>query len=373
MRRAALRRAPPAGEAHPQTQGADPDSGAWRPHGAPRSTHPCNGTARLSAGGALRREHPRHARRRSRGAGAYFPRSVRRHACALDAAPGARGRHPRGRREGHPHRRRARCGPYGGNPPERRRSLAAQHRARSPPMTRPGAAGTLIWALLVIIAAGIAARATYTADLSAFLPRNPSATQRLLFEQLRPAPAARLILVALEGADARTRARLSVQLARELRSDPHFIAVNNGDAASLERDREFLFRHRYLLSETVTPQRFTVAGLHAAIADSLDVLASPEGALLQPLFPRDPTGEMLGILEALGPGRGPRTTEGVWSSRDGARALLIVQTRAAGSDTDAQQAACQAIRRAFDSSLATIPATDRRGTALLMGGAPVFA
>ena len=230
-------------------------------------------------------------------------------------------------------------------------------------MTRPGAAG-LIWALLVIIAAGIAARATYTADLSAFLPRSPSATQKLLIEQLRTGPAARLILVALEGADARTRARLSVQLARELRSDPHFIVVNNGDAASLERDREFLFRHRYLLSETVTPQRFTVAGLHAAIADSLDVLASPEGALLKPLFTRDPTGEMLGILEALGPGRGPRTTQGVWSSRDGARALLIVQTRAAGSDIDAQQAACQAIRRAFGAE---------RGTALLMSGPPVFA
>jgi len=239
-------------------------------------------------------------------------------------------------------------------------------------MTRPGAAG-LIWALLVIIAAGIAARATYTADLSAFLPRSPSATQTLLIEQLRTGPAARLILVALEGADARTRARLSVQLARDLRSDPHFIAVHNGDAASLERDREFLFRHRYRLSETVTPQRFTVAGLQAAIADSLDVLASPEGALLKPLFTRDPTGELLGILEALGPGRGPRTTEGVWSSRDGARALLIVQTRAAGSDTDAQQAACDGLRRAFASSLATIPAADRRGAALLMSGPPVFA
>jgi predicted exporter len=41
---------------------------------------------------------------------------------------------------------------------------------------------------------------------------------------------------------------------------------------------------------------------------------------------------------------------------DGARALLIVQTRAVGSDIDAQQAACQAIRRAFAASLATIPA-----------------
>jgi predicted exporter len=239
-------------------------------------------------------------------------------------------------------------------------------------MTRPGAAG-LIWGLLVLIAVALVARATYTADLSAFLPRNPSATQTLLIEQLHSGPAGRLILVALEGADALSRAHLSEQLARELRSDPRFVAVNNGDAASLEREREFLFRHRYLLSETVTAQRFTVEGLRAAIADSLDLLASPEGALIKPLFTRDPTGEMLTILGALGPERGPHTTLGVWSSRDGARALLIVQVRAAGSDTDAQQAACQAIRRAFASSLATIPPADRRAVRLLMSGPPVFA
>jgi len=47
--------------------------------------------------------------------------------------------------------------------------------------------------------------------------------------------------VALEGADALTRAHLSARLARELRPDPRFIAVNNGDAASLERERSFCF------------------------------------------------------------------------------------------------------------------------------------
>jgi len=161
----------------------------------------------------------------------------------------------------------------------------------------------------------------------------------------------------------RSRARhLSAQLAAS--SDPTRASSqsNNGDAASLEREREFLFRHRYLLSETVTAQRFTVEGLRAAITDSLDLLASPEGALIKPLFTRDPTGEMLTILAALGAERGPHTTLGVWSSRDGARALLMVQVRAAGSDTDAQQAACEAIRRAFASSLATIPPPTRRGS-----------
>ncbi|TLY60624.1 MAG: hypothetical protein E6K48_08825, partial [Gammaproteobacteria bacterium] len=163
-------------------------------------------------------------------------------------------------------------------------------------MTRPGGAATLIWAVLAIIAAAIVAHASYIADLSAFLPRSPTATQQLLIEQLRSGPAARLLLLAIEGGSGAERSQASAELARRLRADPAFVAVNNGDAASLERDREFLFAHRYQLSESVTPERFGAAGLRAAITDSLDFLASSAGALLKPVFTRDPTGEMLGIL-----------------------------------------------------------------------------
>ncbi|HYB34032.1 MAG TPA: hypothetical protein VED45_11480, partial [Steroidobacteraceae bacterium] len=164
-------------------------------------------------------------------------------------------------------------------------------------MTRAALAGSLVWALLVLVAAGIAARATYTADLSAFLPRRASPTQRLLVEQLRAGPAAHLIIAAIEGGDAATRARVSAQLATLLRSDAAFVAVDNGDAAQLEHDRKFLFGQRYLLSAAVTPQRFTADGLRSAIGDSLAVLASPEGLLLKPLFTRDPTGELLAIVD----------------------------------------------------------------------------
>jgi len=240
-------------------------------------------------------------------------------------------------------------------------------------MRRAAGAATLIWVLLVLVAVVVVARATYVADLSAFLPRTPSPQQRLLIEQLREGPAAHLIIVALQGADARTRARGSTRLARLLASDPAFVAVNDGDAARLERDREFLFRHRYLLSADVTRQRFTAQGLRAAISDSLDRLASPEGLLVKPLFARDPTGELLGIIDSLGPGQAPHTTEGVWSSPDGTRALLLVQTRAAGSDTDAQQAACEAIRRAFAAVPAALPVGQGGALRLLMSGPPVFA
>ncbi len=233
--------------------------------------------------------------------------------------------------------------------------------------------GTALFLVLAVIAAVITARARYTTDLSAFLPRAPSAAQQVLVEQLREGPAARVIIAAIAGGTPATRARLSGMLVAALAADPAFASAGNGDAAALERDRDFLFRHRYLLSDAVTPEHFTAEGLHAAIAASLDTLASPEGPLVKPLFAQDPTGELLRILDDLGPGRGPRTVAGVWSSRDGSEALVLLQLRAAGSDSDAQRAACGTIRRAFNAARQGLPPADRDGVTLTLSGAPVFA
>lgn len=233
--------------------------------------------------------------------------------------------------------------------------------------------GTLLWAVLMLIAAVIVSRARFTADLSAFLPQTPTATQRLLVSQLREGIASRLIIVAIEGADAASRARVSATIAGQLRKDSRFTAVNNGDQSGLERDRAFLFDHRYLLSESVDAQRFTVEGLKQAIQDTLDLLSSPAGMLVKSLITRDPTGEMVQVIDQVGAGEAPRTQEGVWSSRDGKRALLVAQTQAAGSDTDAQEQAIAAIRGAYAAAKARLPASAQQTLALQMSGPGVFA
>lgn len=217
-------------------------------------------------------------------------------------------------------------------------------------MTRNGWLATAVWAALVIVAIVVVASAHYTTDLSAFLPRSPTPTQRLLVDQLREGIASRLILVGIEGADSAERARISAAMARRLRADPRFVAVSNGEAVGVERDREVLFNHRYLLSEAVTADRFTADGLRDSIQETLDLLASPMGMLAKSLLPRDPTGEMLQIIDQLGSERQPPSVDGVWASRDGKRALLVAQTRAAGSDTDGQEAAVAAIRAAFEAA-----------------------
>ena len=240
----------------------------------------------------------------------------------------------------------------------------------------------LIWAGLALCALWVIAHARYSADLSAFLPRAPTAAQRLLVEQLRQGVASKLIVAAIEGADATTRAQLTQELTRRLRADPEFLAVEDGDAAAAERDEAFLFAHRYLLSDTVTPARFSVAGLKAAIGNTIDLLASPAGLLAKSLVPADPTGEMLTLLDQLSRNQPPRTRDGVWVSKDGRRALLLVRTRAAGSDTDGQQHAVEAIRAAFRAALAQTHAprggqqTANGQTAaaeLVMSGPGVFA
>ncbi len=222
-------------------------------------------------------------------------------------------------------------------------------------MTRAGVVGTLLWATLVAVAAVVVARATYTTDLSAFLPSDPTETQRLLVDQLRDGLASRLIIVAIEGADAKTRARLSQGVASRLRTDRNFVSINNGESSGTDRDREFLFNHRYLLSDSVTPQRFTVDGLKDALQDTLDLLASPAGLIAKSLLTRDPTGEMVQIISQLSSGGAPRTAEGVWASGDGERALIVAQTVAHGSDTDGQQLAVEAVQHAFAAASAELP------------------
>ncbi len=232
---------------------------------------------------------------------------------------------------------------------------------------RRGRTAIALWLAFILACGIIISRSQVTTDLSAFLPRSPTPAQQLLLEQIRDGLASRLILVGIEGADAPTRARLSKQIAQRLRAEPAFVTVNNGEPVSAERDRAFLFDNRYLLSPAVTPARFSVDGLHAALSDSIDLLASPAGLLVKSLLPRDPTGEMVQLLDQLNSGTRPQMVDGAWASRDGARALMLMQTRASGSDTDAQQRAMAAIRQAFDTAPGATPAAK-----LVMTGPGVF-
>ncbi|OAI61648.1 membrane protein [Ralstonia solanacearum] len=229
----------------------------------------------------------------------------------------------------------------------------------------------LVWLLGLLACLAVIGRTSFVADLSAFLPRSPSAEQRVLVDQLRDGLVSRLMLVAIEGGEPQVRAELSRRMAATLRGDARFASVSNGEPVGKERDQRFVFDHRYLLSPAVTPQRFSADGLHQALGDSLDLLSSSAGLVAKAMLPRDPTGEVATLVGQLDSSAQPPSSHGVWVSRDGRRAVLIAQTAGAGSDTDAQALAMAAVRGAFEAAARALP--DATACRLLMTGPGVFA
>lgn len=231
-----------------------------------------------------------------------------------------------------------------------------------------------IWLVLVLIGIFVLFRSTFTADLSAFLPSNPTQEQQLMVEQLRDGMVSRLILVGIEGTDAQGQAALSKSLATRMRSNDEFISVNNGEPVNQDKDRTYLFNNRYLLSPAVTPERFTTEGLHEALSETVDLLASPAGLIVKDILPQDPTGELTALIGQFNGGQQPRKMQGVWVAKDGNRALLLAQTRALGSDTDGQEAAINHIKEKFEAAKTELAATlpQVASAKLVMTGPGVF-
>ncbi|HEU4459146.1 MAG TPA: transporter, partial [Methylibium sp.] len=244
------------------------------------------------------------------------------------------------------------------------------------PSERPphGRRAIALWLLALAVAAAVIARTPFNADLSAFLPASPDARQQLLMDQLQTGAIARTLFVGIEGGDAKQRAAASRSLATALRASGRFEQVNNGDrgeqgaapGTEWQASGEWVFRHRYLLSPAVGPERFTVEGLREGIDETLSLLGTPAGSALKPLLERDPTGETQRIVEALLPASGPRSEEGVWVGREVPRAVLLLSTRAEGGDIDGQLAAIEQVRASF------VPLA-AQGLELKLSGPGVFA
>jgi len=238
-----------------------------------------------------------------------------------------------------------------------------------------GKAAVILW--LVMIAGSIAIIATtrFSADMTAFLPRSPSPAEQILVEQMQNGVASRLILIGLEGAPAPALAELSKAFAQRLRGDADFVLVNNGEGAGvgagLQADYQLVWQNRYLLSPSVTPESFTVAGLHQALLADLRLLSSDLGGIVKRSLPADPTGAILALTDEFAGENRPASRDGVWFSRDGSHALIVVQTKAAGFDIEQQESALAALEDAFAAARGAVPAA--QSARLLVTGPAVFA
>ena len=201
--------------------------------------------------------------------------------------------------------------------------------------------------MFILICAVVVAGSQFTADMSAFLPRDPSPRQQILIEQISEGIASRSLIVAIEGAPSATLAKLSESMGQKLRSGTDFSSASNGQEPASGKDQALLFENRYLLSPAMAPARMETAGLRAAVAESLVEVSSATGLFSKSLLGRDPTGESLEVIKRIIPASQPLDTDGVWMNAAQTRALLLLQTKAQGSDLDAQEAAHTAIRQSF--------------------------
>lgn len=225
----------------------------------------------------------------------------------------------------------------------------------------------IVWTLLLALAGLFAARIHVDSSLNAFLPRTHDADQRLLLDQLRDGPAARLVLLGIRSSDTRNLPALSRALAAKLSADDRFRRVANGAAGGLHNSGELLMRYRYLLAPQDTPHPFGAAALRADLRARLDELLSPASAWLARLLPRDPTGAVQTLVERLQPVHVPQQCGGVWCDERGHRALLLAELRADGGNLAVQAQAIRAIRADF----AALP--DAASAQLLLSGVPAIA
>lgn len=229
-----------------------------------------------------------------------------------------------------------------------------------------------IWLLFSLICVLIVSRAQFTADMSAFLPRDPSPRQQILIDQISEGFASRALIVGIEGAPSEVLAQISVILGERLRGVSDFSSVTNGQVSSSQKDHELLLAHRYVLSPAMGPERMSVSGLRRAIEESLAEVGSSTGLFSKALLNRDPTGEVLEVLKRVVPASQPSQVDGVWMNAAKTRALLLLQTRAQGSDLDAQEAAHALVVRGFTDARDKVGALALSAT-LKFSGPGVFA
>lgn len=206
----------------------------------------------------------------------------------------------------------------------------------------------ILFAWLVLLAAltwFVQRHLQVSTDLRLFLPTPTTAEQKLLLEEIGEGPASRVMVIALEGAAPEQLADASRELVEKLQPSGYFRLVINGDM-SLDSVPDELLAYRYLLSTTLDERPLDAKYLHQELEERARDLASPAGAFLEPWLPRDPTLELLKVLQRWQPMQEPNRLYDVWFDHDGHRALLLAQTRAAAFDPDQQRLAIDQLNSA---------------------------
>ena len=212
----------------------------------------------------------------------------------------------------------------------------------------------LLWAALGLLLLVYNARhLTFVTDITNFLPDGSGSELARLSRELAHSERARTMALTLGANDPARAAKAAGQLAEALRGHPEVAWLRaSADAELQQRTYELYFPRRfYFLSdapERELPARLSDEALRAQAERVRETLALPVSPLLKRILPEDPLGAFSGILARLAGGEPPLATrDGVWTTRDGRWAVILLATRHSAFDTVAQEPFLAAVGASF--------------------------
>jgi predicted exporter len=200
-----------------------------------------------------------------------------------------------------------------------------------------------LWAaLFAALGVYIARHLTFVTDITNFMPDGSGSELAMLSRELVHSDLARTMVLTVSADDPARATAAAKHLADALRGHPEVAWLRaNADADLLRAAYELYFPRRFhFLSdapERELPPRLTDEALRTQAERVRETLALPVSPLLKRVVPEDPFGAFQTVVERIRGGEPPLATrDGVFTTRDGRWAVLLLSTRHSAFDTVAQ-------------------------------------
>ncbi len=233
---------------------------------------------------------------------------------------------------------------------------------------------TVVWLLVIAASIFVVLQKThYSTDISIFLPENTGREKNVMLDinKSQQAQSASLLMIALEGADARQLANISRSIQGELDRSALFNFVINGNSKESAAAVSALFKYRYLLDSAIQTDTFSHASMRQAFAQRLEELRTPAVAIIKQTLTSDPLANGRNVFRAWQQGGQLKSIYGVWFTEDKSAALLIADIKLQGFDLARQQAAIDKVNESFSAITSALNMKDKIN--LHISGPGVFA
>ena len=186
----------------------------------------------------------------------------------------------------------------------------------------------------LLLAVFVVSNLNIRTDLSFFLPENTSLETSLLSSALQSDQGGSLLLIGLDGTNAKTLAKASQDIAQRLEQSQRFHFIANGTPRLSAHQILQVRKWRYIIGPSWNEQSFSQTQLSKKLKTSIYKLASTQGWAFRDQFAYDPLNRMGDFMQFGAFNKLPEYKFGVWMEpkNKGYRALIMAYAIAPASD-----------------------------------------